>query len=124
MPQGQRGVGLMEVLVALVVVSIGLGTLFGVVGDGTARARQGADRQAALVIARSQLEAAGVAYQLDGRTVSGLAGPLVYSVESRPFGNDTVSEAGTLWLVTVSVAPRAGGAPLAVLRSLRLATPQ
>ncbi len=117
------GLGLMEVLIALAVVAIGLGALFGVVGDGTLRARQGADRQAALVVARSQLAAAGLAYPLDGRTVNGMAGPLAYTVESRPYGDDAVSEAGNLWLVTVTVRPRAGGVPLATLRSLRLAPP-
>ncbi|WP_233559940.1 type II secretion system protein [Oleomonas cavernae] len=120
---GQAGMGLMEVLVALGIVGAGLGVLFNVVGDSALRARHGADKQAALVVARSQIAAAGIAYPLDGRVVNGLAGPLAYSIESRPYGDDAASEAGTLWLVTVSVRARAGGPALAELRSLRLAPP-
>lgn len=117
---GEAGLALIEVLVALGVIAIGLGALFQVVGDGAARARQGADRQAALVVARSQWEAAGLATPLDGRPVVGLDGPLAWTVDSQPYGDGAASEAGTLWLVTVSVRARSGGVPLAQVKGLRL----
>lgn len=117
-----NGFGLVEAMVALAVVGLALATLFSVIGDGAWRAGRQADKQAALVVARSQLTAAGLAYPLDGRPVRGVAGPLAYTIESRPYG-DGASQTGRLWLVTVSVRARAGGAALAVLRSLRLAPP-
>lgn len=118
--RGQGGFALVEVLVALGVLGLGLGLLFGVVGDNALRSRIQGDRQAALLVARSQLEAAGTAYALDGREVSGVSGPLAYAVRSRPYETAAPSTAGQLWLVTVSVWPRAGGSVIAELRSLRL----
>ena len=121
---GQRGFGLVEVLVALGVLGLGLGLLFGIVGDTALRSRIGGDRQSALLVARSQLDGAGIAYALDGREVGGVSGPLAYAVRSRPYETAAASTAGQLWLVTVSVWPRAGGPVIAELRSLRLVPPR
>ncbi|MCF4164787.1 type II secretion system GspH family protein [Zavarzinia compransoris] len=116
----QRGAALIEVLVALAIVALGLGTLFAVVGDGSLRAREQGDRQAALVVAQSQIEAAGRAYPLGGAPVTGRAGPLVYRIESRPYGAKGQSLAGDLWFVTVSVRRDGVTTPLVVLGSIRL----
>lgn len=118
---GQRGFGMVEVLVALGVLGLGLGLLFGVVGDSALRSRIGGDRQAALLVAQAQMAAAGTLFALDGREVGGVSGPLAYAVRSRPYGATGASGAGQLWLVTVSVWPRAGGPVITELRSLRLA---
>lgn len=116
----QRGLALIEVMVALAIVALGLGTMFAVLGDGSLRAREQGDRQAALVVAQSQLEAAGRAYPLGGAPVTGHDGPLTYRVESRPYGAKGQSLAGDLWFVTVSVRRAGDEIPLVTLGSLRL----
>ncbi|MDD3445553.1 MAG: prepilin-type N-terminal cleavage/methylation domain-containing protein [Zavarzinia sp.] len=118
-----RGLALIEVLVALAIVAMGLGALFSVVGDGSLRARTVADRQAALVLAQSELAAAGRDHPLGGAPVTGRAGPLSYTVESRRYGAPGQSLAGDLWFVTVSVRAGQGQPPLVVLGSLRLDPP-
>ncbi len=66
---GQRGLTLIEVLVALTVASIGLLALYGAVGGGLAGIRKGYHADMAMLEARSRLawaEALGPA--ADGRT--------------------------------------------------------
>jgi len=114
------GSAFIEVLIALAITALALSVLFDVVGDGAARARQAESKRAALVVAQSQLAAAGIAYPLDGGPVSGIEGPFSWWIDAVPYGRGA-SSAGRLWRVTVLVSLQNGGPTLVQLRSLRLA---
>ncbi len=116
------GSALIEVLVALVIVMLSLGVLFEVVGDGAVRAHQVESKRAALVVAQSELAAAGIAYPLDAGPVNGVEGPYSWWIDAAPYGRGN-SGAGRLWRVTVQVGLQSGGPVLVQLRSLRLAPP-
>lgn len=122
LPARDGGSALIEVLVGLAIVALSLGVLFEVVGSGAVRAHQAENKRAALVVAQSELAAAGIAFPLNGGPVNGVAGPYSWWVSAAPSGRDK-SDAGQLWRVTVQVGLQSGGPVLVQLRSLRLAPP-
>jgi type II secretory pathway pseudopilin PulG len=115
------GSAFIEILVALAITALCVAVLFDVVGDGAMRARQAESKRAALVVAQSQLAAAGIAYPLNAGPLSGTEGPYVWWLDALPAGGG--SSAGRLWRVTVQVGLQSGGPMLVQLRSLRLAPP-
>jgi type II secretory pathway pseudopilin PulG len=121
-PAQDSGSALIEVLVGLAIVALSLGVLFEVVGNGAVRAHQAENKRAALVLAQSELAAAGFAYPLNGGPVNGVEGPYSWWIDAAPYGRDK-SNAGQLWRVTVQVGLQSGGPILVQLRSLRLAPP-
>lgn len=121
-PARDEGSALIEVLVGLAIVALSLGGLFEVVGSGAVRAHQAENKRAALVVAQSELAAAGIAYPLDGGPVNGVEGPYSWWISAARDGRDN-SDAGQLWRVTVQVGLQSGGPVLVQLRSLRLAPP-
>lgn len=110
-----------EALIAAAIVGMILAATFRVVASGAARERMAEARREALLVAQSELSAVGAEIPLSESRTDGVAGDLVWRVDiaaAGQLGDDNT--AGSLWRVAVSVRPRAGGAPLIVLRSLRL----
>ena len=116
----QEGIALVEVLVALLILSMSLAALFQVVADSADRARHIEEVRAARLIAQSQLAAAGTSVPLDSGPVAGNEGPFFWWLSASPYSDGDRSEAGALWSVTVGVRLRSGGPALVVLRSLRV----
>lgn len=115
----ETGNAFLEVLIALAITGLVLGALFDVLGDGAARARLAETKRAALVVAQSELAAAGTAYPLDDGPVNGVEGPFAWWIDATPYGPGP-SEAGRLWAVSVQVSLQSGGPVVVQLRSLRL----
>ncbi|HEY4078739.1 MAG TPA: hypothetical protein VGM26_17560 [Rhizomicrobium sp.] len=120
--KGDLGSAFIEVLVALAITAVAFGILLEVVGDGAVRARVAENKRAALVVAQSELAAAGVGYPLDGGPVNGVEGPFSWWIDAVPY-EQGASSTGILWRVTVHVSLQNGGPVLVQLRSLRLASP-
>lgn len=117
-----RGFALVDALAALAILSLSLACFLHVSAEEARRSSRAESLRAATLVAESALASAGTLYPLERGTVSGAEGPFSWWVECAPYGDGTKSRAGTLWLVTAGVKPLRGGAPLIVLRSVRLAT--
>ncbi len=118
---GDAGSVFVETIIAAAIVAMALGAMFQVIADGAARDRAVTLRRMALLIAQSELDAVGAAIPVAPGQSSGVAGDMVWRVEITPYqeGGDA-DRAGALYRVVVGVRPRAGGAELVTLRSLRL----
>ncbi|GAA0528301.1 type II secretory pathway pseudopilin PulG [Rhizomicrobium palustre] len=116
----EHGLALVEVLVALLIITLCLTALFQVVADSAVRARRSETIRAAGLVARSQITSAGIAYPLQNN-LQGVEGPFVWAISAKPISSSGQSDAGVLWRVQVSVRLRSGGPVLVQLRSLRLA---
>ena len=110
-----------ESIIAAAIVAMALGATFRVISDGATRDRGVEARRTALLVAQSRLAAVGSETPLIPGDAAGLTGDMVWRVRISPY-EDGVNDsgAGALWKVTVSVMPRAGGADLARLETLRL----
>jgi hypothetical protein len=118
-----RGSVFVESMVAAAIVAAGLGATFQVIGDGARRVRDVEAHRAALLIARSELAAAGSEFPLHAGVSSGAVGEYTWRMDVSPYTDGVGSSAaGGLWSVSVSVAERAGREDLVTLRSLRLGT--
>lgn len=110
-----------EALVATAIVAMILAATFRVIADGAARERRIDARRVALLVAQSELAAVGADIPLIPGESSGLAGGFVWRVNVSSYdGAGAANDAGGLMKVHVSVRPRAGGADLVALDSLRL----
>ena len=117
-----RGDVFVEALVATAIVAMILAATFRVIADGAARERRTDSRRMALLVAQSEVAAVGADIPLAPGESAGFAGNLVWRVNVSPYdGAGGATAAGALMKVHVSVRPRAGGAELVVLDSLRLA---
>jgi prepilin-type N-terminal cleavage/methylation domain-containing protein len=115
------GFALIEVLVALAILSLSLTVLFQIVTDTARRMGLVETRRAAQLVAQSELAAAGTAYPIGGSSVSGIQGPFTWWMQAAPYGERGQSVAGALWSVTVGVRLRSGGPVIVSMRSLRFA---
>ncbi|MGZ8362372.1 MAG: hypothetical protein ACXW3D_00805 [Caulobacteraceae bacterium] len=110
-----------ETLIAAAIVALVLGMSFNTLADVAARSRMAEARRTALLLAQSKLAAVGAEIPL-AEGGSGIESGLVWRVTTqRTQEGFQTSAAGPLYSVSVSVAPQAGGAPLASLRTMRLA---
>jgi len=122
MSRRDGGAIFVEALVAAAIVGMILAATFRVVAAGAARERMAEARREALLVAQSELSAVGAEIPLSEGSTDGVAGDLVWRVDiasAGQLGDDNT--AGALWRVAVSARPRAGGVPLIVLKTLRLA---
>ena len=121
MTRAEEGAVLAETLVALACVSLVLGAVFALIGHAAARRAAVIERGAALLVARSELDAAGVTIPLRGGPITGLNAGLTWQVSSVPAPGEGViaNSAGPLSMVTVTVRAGRGGPLLARLSSLR-----
>jgi hypothetical protein len=110
-----------ESLIASAIVAMALAAMFRVVADGAASDRAVMSRRMALLVAQSEMDAVGATIPVAPGQSSGVTGELIWRLEISPYeeGGDA-DQAGGLYRVVVSVRPRAGGADLVSLRSLRL----
>ncbi len=111
-------------LIAAAMVAMALGAMLQVVAESGGRERQGEQRRAALLVAQSELDAAGSDIPLrSGRSV-GIIGDLTWRMDISPFDQaGAANTSGALWVVAISVRPRAGGTDLVTLKTLRLGAP-
>jgi hypothetical protein len=114
---GDDGSVFIETLAALLLLAVALGGLFQVMADSAVRRREIEARLYALMVARSVLASAGAATPLAEGTAEGQDGDDVWRMEMRRCG----SGGGGMYCVTVSVRDAAGGPPLAMLSTRRLA---
>jgi hypothetical protein len=113
------GTAFIDTMVAAAIVALCLGTMYRVTADTAHRSAALSETRTALLIAQSQLAAAGFEMPLTPGVTSGRQGAFVWNVAVAPSG-EGASNAGRLWSVTVSVGRE--GAPVSVtLRTLRLA---
>ncbi len=118
--RSEDGIALVEVLVAFILIALSLTVLCQVLASSTLRTRPLETFRAAELVARSQLAAAGVAYPLQARAVTGIEGPYLWTLDSQPVSEAGQSDAGVLWRVRISVRLRSGGSAVVRLRSMRL----
>ena len=123
MTRADEGSVLVETLVALACVSLVLGAVFALIGHAAARRAAVADRRTALLVARSELDAAGLTIPLRGDAITGQAAGLTWQVSSVPAPGEGVvaNTAGPLSMVTVTVRANRSGPLLARLSGLRFA---
>ena len=116
------GAVFVEALVAAAIVAMILAATLRVISDGAVRERMTENRRMALLVAKSELAAVGAEIPLEPGESAGFAGNLVWRADVSPYdGAGAPNSAGALMKVRMSVRPRAGGADLVVLDSLRLA---
>jgi type II secretion system protein I len=116
-----RGAVFVEALVAAAIVAMILAATLRVISDGAAGQRMMEDRRMALLVAQSELATVGADIPVEPGDSAGFAGNLVWRVDISPYeAAGGSNSAGALMKVRVSVRPRAGGADLVVLDSLRL----
>jgi hypothetical protein len=117
------GAVFVESLVATAIVSMVLVATFQVIADGAAREHKTQNQRMAVLVAQSELAAVGADIPLESGDSAGYAGNLVWRAEISPYdGGGGANSVGALMKVRMSVRPRAGGANLVVLDSLRLAS--
>ncbi|HEV2365173.1 MAG TPA: hypothetical protein VGS12_13360 [Caulobacteraceae bacterium] len=122
-PRDDRGAVFVDTLIALVLAATALAATFQVIGDVAARSGQENARRGAMLVAQSALAAVGAAIPLSSGETAGTAGPYVWTVDVDAYGAEGPADAaGQLMKVVVRVRARAGGAELARLSSLRLAS--
>ncbi|MEO8926864.1 MAG: hypothetical protein ABI306_06840 [Caulobacteraceae bacterium] len=115
------GAVFVEALVATAIVAAILAATFKTIGESAARERMIESRRLALLVARSELAAVGAEIPLAPGESAGFAGDMVWRVEISSYdAAGGPNSAGALMRVQVSVRPRAGGADLITLSSLRL----
>ncbi|HXU99199.1 MAG TPA: hypothetical protein VG166_01720 [Caulobacteraceae bacterium] len=108
---------------AATIAAMALGATFKVIGDSAARERAVEARLAAVEVAQSELADIGAEIPLTPGDTDGVAGTLAWRVEIEPYADASEdSDAGRLLQVFVSVRPRAGGAKLVELTTLRVAS--
>jgi general secretion pathway protein I len=118
----ESGTMLVETLVAVGLVAVILGAMFQVIQSNTAQTRMIEDRTTALLIAQSQLAAAGIATPLANGRSAGVADGFVWRVDVRGYSDAGAgAAAGALRTVTVTVSrENAADQPLATLTTLKL----
>lgn len=122
MTHGRNGFVFAEAMVALAVVAVAVGLLFAVLADGLGRTRAATAKRLGLLLAQSRLAAIGGEIPLRTGSFSGAEGAFVWHVGiSRYRIGAARSTVGDLFLVEVTVRPRAAGGGAVELRSLRLA---
>ncbi|MDT7933691.1 MAG: type II secretion system protein [Sphingomonadaceae bacterium] len=117
MRRRERGFVLLEALVATAIVGLVLAASFETAATASAAARRSAETRGALMVAQSQLAAAGSAIPLAPGSVTGETGPYRWSVtmESAPAASPAMAvtvEAGTAArprLVTLATLKLPGG---------------
>lgn len=122
MSRRDEGSIFVEAMIAAAVVAVMLGGLYQAIAASAQRHRMSDDRRVALLVAQSQMAAAGVEFPLAQGRTSGLAGEYLWQVEvSDHAAGSPESAVGRPALVVVTVRERDAAAPLVTLRSLRLA---
>ena len=119
----EEGSVFLEALVSTTVAAAVLAALFGVIEASTLR-REGLEaRRAALMIARSELDAVGEELPIAPGQIEGVRADYRWRIEVEPplQGSVGIGRAGAVYPVNVAVARARGGADLVVLRTLRLA---
>jgi hypothetical protein len=116
-----EGSVMVETLVALTCVSLVLGAVFALIGQAAARRAALSERRMALLVARSELDAAGITIPLRGGPVTGRTIGLTWLVSpgAAPGEGLIANGSGPLSLVTVTVRETPGGPALARLSGLR-----
>ncbi|HEY2179430.1 MAG TPA: hypothetical protein VGH15_12695 [Caulobacteraceae bacterium] len=114
-----------EAIIAAAIAAMALGSAFRVIVDSAARERGVEARLTAVQIAQSELADVGAEIPLTPGETDGVAGAMAWRVEVSPYVDvSEPSSAGQLLQVAVTVRPRGGGAKLAELTTLRLASGQ
>lgn len=111
---GESGTVLVEALVAVLIVAAMAGLWFDTLGQGVRQQRTVADRRIAILVAQSQLAAAGVLQPAGRQDSNGSDAGMTWrtSIEPYPDAGEGVEK------ITVSVG-KPGGTDLASLQSLR-----
>lgn len=116
----ESGSILVESLVATAFLATVLGSTLGVIADGRARDRAVTERRLALLVARSQLAAAGAEGGLRVGSTEGVEGDFSWRVTVEPCGEGGLSTAGELQCLAAEVRSATDGPTLARLTTRRL----
>lgn len=116
----EQGFTLIEVLVALTILSISMAVLLGVFSDSLSRMRANETRTIAASLAKSLLAEAGVSRPLDiGDETGTFANGYRWRVHVEPYGSDADRNAWPVTVLLVTVAVWDEGEPP---KSMELAT--
>lgn len=115
----ERGSILIEVLVALAVVTIILGAVYQAVGQSALQSRAAEAKRRALMVAESQIAAVGSVIPAQPGRTRGLSSDLAWQVDIAPLPAAT-SSAGRLLNVTVRVTPPQSERAAIILRTVML----
>ena len=120
LPQGEGGFTLIEVLVALTILSVSLGVLLAVFTQGLDRARESANEAAARVLAQSLLAQAKTSANLSIGDTGGRINGVVWHLRVLPFGSaaDRAAWQGGASEISARVSWRGDGG----MRSITLST--
>jgi hypothetical protein len=116
---GDTGSIFIETLAALTLLTVMVAAVCQIVADSATRRREIDARLYALMVARSALASAGAETPLANGAAEGQDGADVWRMEMRPCGPR--SDVGVLYCVSVAVRDAAGGPPLAILSTRKLA---
>lgn len=117
----ENGSVVIEAMVAALIIAAMAAALFEAIHANVAATRAATLRSRALLVAQSQMAAAGAAGPIEPGMREGVDGDLVWRVAARPYAQDADSMAGAVELVSVSVRQEGPARPpLVMLRSLRL----
>ena len=119
MKRGEAGSVLIEAMVAAAIVALMLGAMYRSIADDARGERVLVQKRAALLIAQSELDAAGTVTPLAAGAIAGVEDNYVWRMDMEPYASAQGS-AGKLWQVTVTVRPRDGSVSLVTLRTLAL----
>ena len=127
LPRGRESEGftLLEVLVALTILSISLAVLMGVFSQGLSRARDMGDNSAARALAQSLIAEHGDAGEIAIGDLDGRNGAFAWQLRTVPFGSQELG-APHMVLLTASVSWKGGGRAesLSTLRLMPKSSPQ
>lgn len=119
MKRDETGSILIEAMVAAAIVALMLGAMYRSIADDARGERMLAQKRAALLIAQSELDAAGTVAPLAAGVTAGIEDNFIWRMDMEPYASAQGS-AGKLWQVTVSVRPRDGNVSLVTLHTLAL----
>jgi len=115
--QLEEGFTLLEVLVALAILSVALTVLLGIFSQSLTQVRALREREAARALAQSLLAEQGIDIAIAPGTTGGRTGAFSWRIDTSPYG-ETDSDAPRLASITVRVWWQ-GGARTMTLTSLR-----
>jgi len=122
--RGESGSALIEALVAAAIVMVSLSTMYQALMDGAVRARQGADRAMALLVAQSELATVGSVIPAQPGQATGIEGPYEWEIAIEPFEPDGRPLDRSLVEVTARVGYSGAAGALVTLHTVRLSNVQ
>jgi type II secretory pathway pseudopilin PulG len=118
MNRHDSGSALVEALVAAAIVMLMLGGTYTALSGARDRARIGADKSMALLVAQSALSTVGTTIPAESGRTTGIEGPFRWVVQVEPYDNTDLQV--PMFSVTASVGRESEKTALVTLHTLRI----